>query len=300
MFKKIILFFFLSFTFFASAEIFDATNNHPNKPDVNFEKIVVVGVWDIWKQKINGEWPAPGVLSNKFGSIFDFEGGNISSEDVNYVCINIEHYKDDKGKILKGGKELADALIPIVKQFKEVYGERFKVGIYSMVPERAFWPATGIAHPKDLGRRQDYFDWYDRNKSMQRLVDEVDAIFPSLYTFYGLREQWQRYAFENIYQSRQFLGGKEVIPILMPTYHDKGDKALRNTPIEHDFFSMQIDFVLSMTNKVIIWSGPNYDWSNKEWVDKYLAKIEKSKQEYEDETQRNFLRKVIIYLQSLY
>ena len=154
-----------------------------------------------------------------------------------------------------------DWLIQIIQWMKDELPDR-KIGYYLLLPERKYW--TALADPAS----DKYKDWQARNRSPQRLrlAEHVDAIFPSLYTFYNDPAGWTAYARANIAEARVY--GKPVYPVLWPQYHTGGAQPteLRGTNISASFWQQQLITAGTNADGVIIWGGYKTTWDeNADW-----------------------------------
>jgi hypothetical protein len=169
------------------------------------------------------------------------EAKNIPAGSI--VCIDIEHL--DVGK-------LRQVAILIKKNAPNI-----KIGFYG-IPAREYW--TSLAD-KDS---QEYRNWIKNNDQYAPLIKEVDVLFPSLYTFYPLPWQWERYAIENIRQAKKY--GKPVYPFLWPQYHDS--TILKGTYIYGDLWRLELETCYKYAEGLVIWGGWDLiAWKREEWKD---------------------------------
>jgi hypothetical protein len=122
-----------------------------------------------------------------------------------------------------------------------------KVGLYDVLPGRDYWRAMG---PRGGAA---YRSWEHQIDVAQPIVAHVDALFPSLYTFYSDQAGWVRYATENLRQARRIAAGKPVYCFLWPQYHDSSD-----TPfalLSGDYWRLQLDTCRKLADGVVIWGG---------------------------------------------
>lgn len=121
-----------------------------------------------------------------------------------------------------------------------------RFGYYGVPPIRDYWRA--IQAPDAKGHQA----WLAENDALAVLTEDVDAVFPSLYTFYEDREGWVKYALANIKEARQY--GKPVYPFLWMQYHDSHKERKREF-IEPDFWRLQLETCLKHADGVVIWGG---------------------------------------------
>ena len=112
-------------------------------------------------------------------------------------------------------------------------------------------------------RDASYEDWIKGNERLNELADHVDAVFPSLYTFYNNPAGWEKYAIENLKEARK--SGKPVYAFLWPTYHNSSAE-LNGTHIDGLFWRKQLDICKQYVDGVVIWGGWQVKWDPQfEW-----------------------------------
>lgn len=157
------------------------------------------------------------------------------------VCMDIEHLNADKLK------EVA----LLVKK----YAPQAKIGFYG-IPMREYWASIA-----DKNSRQ-YKDWVKKNEQYAALINEVDILFPSLYTFYPFSAQWEKYAIENIKQAKIY--GKPVYPFLWPQYHDS--TILKGSYINGDLWQLELETCYKYADGIVVWGGWDMNaWKAEDW-----------------------------------
>ncbi|MGX9120276.1 hypothetical protein ACWTU6_26965 [Mesorhizobium sp. BHbsci] len=158
-----------------------------------------------------------------------------------------------------------------------------KLGLYSVLPLRDYWRAIGHQGPVALD------GWKQQNTTIaSSLIPHVDALFPSLYTFYDDKVGWLAYAQANIREARRISQGKPVYCFLWPQFH----KSLsgRNTTrpfLPGDFWYAELDTCRKLADGIVIWGtmrgGPSYGpekWDEKaEWWQatlKFLGELDRT------------------------
>ncbi|TIO29569.1 hypothetical protein [Mesorhizobium sp.] len=117
-----------------------------------------------------------------------------------------------------------------------------KLGLYAVLPIRDHWRATGHEGAVALD------DWKQQNTTIaSSLVPHVDALFPSLYTFYGDKDAWVAYAQSNIKEARRISQGKPIYCFLWPQFH----KTLAFLP--GDLWYTQLDICRRLADGIVIW-----------------------------------------------
>lgn len=126
-------------------------------------------------------------------------------------------------------------------------------GLYGTVPIPDYWRATsGPMSPQFLAWRTD-------NDRLAQIVEHVDALYPSIYTYYSDRQAWVAYAKAQIAEARRLAKGKPVYGFLWPLYHNEGNELLGPRPIEPDYWDLQLTTIAQHADGVVIWGG----WGDK-------------------------------------
>ncbi|MEQ1793394.1 MAG: hypothetical protein ABL970_04305 [Nitrospira sp.] len=127
-----------------------------------------------------------------------------------------------------------------------------RIGLYGTVPLPDYWRA--IRDPRSL----DYRSWQQDNDRLEAIVTQVDALFPSLYTFYPDRQGWVIYATAQIREARRKANGKPVYAFLWPQYHES-NLLLSHRPLDPEYWELQLKTVSDQADGVVIWGG----WGDK-------------------------------------
>lgn len=131
-----------------------------------------------------------------------------------------------------------------------------KLGLYAVLPIRDYWRAIGHHGSVALD------DWKQQNTNIaSSLIPYVDALFPSLYTFYGDKDAWIAYAQSNIGEARRISQGKPVYCFLWPQFH----KTLAFLP--GDLWYAQLDTCRRLADGIVIWGtiGSNSPYRPAKW-----------------------------------
>lgn len=123
-----------------------------------------------------------------------------------------------------------------------------RIGLYGTVPLPDYWRA--IREP----RSAEYRSWQQDNDRLGPIVAQVDALFPSIYTFYPDRQGWVVYAVAQMREARRKANGKPVYAFLWPHYHES-NVLLRHQPIDPDYWELQLRTVYAHADGVVIWGG---------------------------------------------
>ncbi len=171
-----------------------------------------------------------------------------------------------KGKYLIIDNEAWDLIKDMDKYIQEILwmkdeNPEIKVGYYGGPPLRDYWaPVLYLNHPSNATYRQKYNDWKANNNSLARLAAYVDAIFPSIYTFYDNQTGWEMYATENIKEALQY--GKPVFPFIWPRFEN--GQYTDGRPLPPAYWRAELDLVKRLgADGVIVWDGGSpLAWDN--------------------------------------
>jgi len=120
-----------------------------------------------------------------------------------------------------------------------------RLGFYNVPPVGTYWPI--IKH--DGG---EFSDWMLANRALDPLAARVDALFPSLYTFYNERAGWLAVAKGILAEARRY--GKPVYPFLWSQFHDSNDR-LAGQAVPNDFWAEQLRFCRENADGVVLWGA---------------------------------------------
>jgi hypothetical protein len=121
-------------------------------------------------------------------------------------------------------------------------------GIYGTVPIPDYWRA--IRDPTSA----EFQSWQQDNDRLEGISDRVDALFPSIYTFYPDRQGWVTYAIAQIAEAKRKAKGKPVYAFLWPQYHES-NRLLGLRPLDPDYWELQLNTVYQHADGVVIWGG---------------------------------------------
>ena len=165
-----------------------------------------------------------------------------------YLVLDIEHWEVGKKTTVANRARSRDRYIATARLFKRELPE-IPIGYYSILPIRDYWRVQGSR------TSEKYRQWLSENDQIKAMGDEVDALFPSLYTFYPKVDGWVRYATENLLLARELAGDKKVICFLWPRYH-VSNRLLKKTFIDGDYWRTQLDTCHALADGIIIWDSP--------------------------------------------
>lgn len=149
-----------------------------------------------------------------------------------------------------GSGENIQLYIDVIKWMRDG-GYQKPLSFYGSLPIRDYWRAQkGPANPG-------YRDWQLDNNRLNGIVDQVDALYPSLYTFYDNEEGWTKYAAENIAEARRIAGGRPVYVFLWPQYHDSA-RGLAYQFLPPDFWMKEMQVAGRLADGFVIWGGRDF------------------------------------------
>jgi hypothetical protein len=146
-----------------------------------------------------------------------------------------------------------DMLVRIGQVFRSAAPGR-KIGFYGMLPVFAYWPVNGADPAAGIAT------WRGQNDAMRALEPKVDLLFPELYTYYEDREGWVRHARALICEARR-ISGKPVYAFIWPDY--AGGSAFQNTPVQADYWALQLDTLYDISDGIVIWDGWDFPKNRK-------------------------------------
>lgn len=219
--------------------VFDATL-YKNKPDLTDYGVRPITVWYESKLFVANQSPIampPEPLLHSLA--YDLRGS------VTPLVIDIERWP------ITGDPATVQST---VEKFKAVLtrvrsaAPDLLIGVYGTVPVYDYWRA--IFHPTSV----EFRSWQTDNDRLEKICDYVDALFPSIYTFYPDQEAWDVYARAQISEARRKAQGKPVYAFLWPQYHE-ANAALANRPVEPDYWELQLRTMRLYADGVVIWGG---------------------------------------------
>lgn len=157
-------------------------------------------------------------------------------------------------------------LIAVIEGLRKVRPD-MHFGYYGVIPERVYWPLVDSKmHNKKL-------EWSRLNDMAQGdFASHVDALFPSLYTFYEDSEGWKIYAEDLLQAARKFK--KPVYCYLWPQYHSS-NKKLGGTYISTEYWRLELETCFQYSDGIVIWNNePDKAWDpNAPWWKETVAFI---------------------------
>jgi hypothetical protein len=189
----------------------------------------------------------------------------------NVLVIDIEHWPVDIRKAKPSEVQESVAKLRQTVAWIRDESPELKLGFYEILPLRDYW--TPVQYRQAVERaphdaawarklpeyKAAYDAWQAANEHLRPLADDVDFVFPSLYTFYDDPAGWRMYAEANIEQAKRF--GKPVLPFLWMAYHES-NAALGGKLIDGTFWGTQLRTTRERAAGVVIWGGWQQRWDN--------------------------------------
>ncbi len=246
----------------AEFKIFDAVIGYKDKPvsiQKGFQKLEIIYDSALWGPKpgsfIGVTWP-PSEFSDADEKRIRGLARTWAQNKLDLVCLDIEVWP------VRGNDDVVQASIG---KFKKVISwireeaPNLKIGIYGAPPVRDVYRA--IQSPDSKA----YQDWATENQKLKPLADQVDVIFPSLYTMTKDPETWKSFAMANLQQAAQY--GKPVYAFVWPRYHDSM-RGLAWTFLPESYWEMELQTVKGKADGIVIWDwgkGVSWDETNSWW-----------------------------------
>jgi hypothetical protein len=156
-------------------------------------------------------------------------------------------------------RESIDKYATVLSWFREA-APGLPVGLYGIIPMIDYWraiePSTGSLHK----------EWVSDSERALSLVGLVDALFPSLYTFYVDRQGWVNYAVAQLLEAKRLASGKPVYVFLWPQYHNS-NAIVGERYLPAEYWKLELETVRKYADGVVLWGG----WAGNgpaEWDDK--------------------------------
>lgn len=209
------------------------------KPDLRSLGFVpIAGSGDLWRPGVSHE----NVDEVRIRSLF--EPLRASSE---YYYIDIENWplqsvSDDTRQ------RNVDKLTRVIELARST-APNLRLGLYGLLPGITYWPL--------LRHDDEYGDWLKINRVLDPLAKHVDAVFPSLYTFYDDPEGWKSYARQTLIEARRY--GKPVYPFLWPEFHDSNSE-LRGRELPSALWRAELELCADMADGMVLWGGWQLPW----------------------------------------
>jgi hypothetical protein len=145
----------------------------------------------------------------------------------------------------------------IIGWFKDE-APKLEIGFYDVAPLEGF-PVTG----HQPANNTELATWETANSYLIPFVTHLDALYPSLYTFYTDPEKWVAFAQRYISEAKRIGRGKPVRPFIWPQYHDVMRGPLAGTYIDYDYWMLQLTTIRDAgASGIIFWGGYQTPWDD--------------------------------------
>ncbi len=212
--------------------------DRPTSQQMGFERVRVIYAVELWQPGQSRDEPIEAQVRAVARKI----------PKGSFVSVDIEHW-DVAGE---RASENIRKLIQVITWLRQE-NPTLVLGYYGLLPIREYWKA--IRGPGHASYRQ----WIENNKRLEELAEHVDALFPSLYTFYPDQDGWERYAIANLKQARRF--NKPVYPFVWPQYHPS-NKKLKHQYVSGAYWARQLRVCRRHADGLVIWGGWKQAWND--------------------------------------
>jgi hypothetical protein len=161
----------------------------------------------------------------------DYETWPLTGATPSVIAANVRNYSRVA--------EIARATLP-----------KARFGFYGVMPCREYWGLVNQIRDRLRG-------WKECNQQGDDIAPRVDAVFPSLYTFYNDPKSWDIYARGMIEEARRY--HKPVYVFLWPEYHPS-NSLLKGTNVGPQFWRHQLEFCRGLADGIVIWGGWQEEW----------------------------------------
>lgn len=257
-------------------KVFDSTL-YKNKPDlrahgIQFLKTLYAG--SIWGKSHPLQEPPPKKRVKEFLA---------QKKDLTeLIVLDVEQW-DLKGSDFQTSRNLGK-IAQTINIFRELEPRR-QFGIYGIVPVRDYHC------PQKKTFHRCWEKWRNQNARLIPIINDVDAIFPSLYTFYTDQQGWRKYAIAQIAAAREIAPDKKVYVFLWPQFH-QSNKLRGYEYLGDEYWQLQLDTAFDYADGVVIWGGWDFkngrqaDWGDgpawwrvsQQWINRKLLSGARSKQ----------------------
>ena len=235
-----------------------------------------------WKFSLdNNVHPTPGPVASELG--VRALARDVTDAGINLVIFDNETWHFD---VRFYSRQQVDKSIADMRQaIGWLRDERpqLKVGIYGYMSQSDDYAATiWSGDIQNLAQTDPWYaaslpkfaeriaDWQATSDYLSPLANDVDYMFPALYTGTTDPNSWADVARNTIEDSRRY--GKPVIPFIWPYYHEGIGNSLGGTELPQGYWQRQLDTVRDFADGAVIWNQ-HAVIGNEPWVASTLAKV---------------------------
>lgn len=248
--RGVFLFFILfNVTVSHAFDVFDGTL-YRNKPNLSTYHIQPTSI--VYEESI-----FPNATSKKLPDKSSVErvSRSLQGATKKVVIVDIERWP------LKGNTvEVRIAVDNYVKYMKLLRSFRIpsiSIGYYGNLPVTDY--GSSLAQTSSTV----YKNWQKVNDQVKPMVNTVDVLYPSVYTFNNDQLNWRRYAIAQIAEARRIAPGKPVVAFIWPQFHGASNGAIRYKYIPAAFWRQQLELMYRIADGVVIWGGYNQQWDSR-------------------------------------
>ena len=225
-------------------KVFDATL-YANKPDLSLHGLTPITV--VYPDSFGRDWYRQDHQGLPRKEVVHSVANSVQAKGTP-VVLDIEHWRvwGDKRVIQENLKKY----MTILEWMKDAV-PTLSIGYYGLPPLRNYGAAQSGLITGELKA------WMWGNDQLKPLADAVDALYPSLYTFYEDRAGWRKFAAAQIAEARRYNAEKPVCVFLWPQYHEI-NKTLAGTYLPEDYWRLELQTARELADGIVIWGG----WGN--------------------------------------
>lgn len=135
----------------------------------------------------------------------------------------------------------------VLRWFREA-APSLRLGYYGTIPVPDYWRAIQGTTSAEFKA------WQQDNDRLSLIAQDVDVLFPSIYTFYADRQGWVTYAIAQISEARRKASGKPVYAFIWPQYHES-NTLLGGQFLDADYWELELLTVRQYADGIVIWGG---------------------------------------------
>jgi len=228
---------------------------YSGKPDTRVRGLVpITWVGDLWRPAISKDSVDEAQVRSIFARLSHSHG---------FYYLDIENWPLDRSA---GERQQSIAKLTQVIDLARRTAPHARLGFYGVLPGITYWPL--------LRHDQRYDEWLATNRQLDGLATHIDAVFPSLYTFYEDIEGWQSYARQTLTEARRY--GKPVYAFLWPEFHDSTPRRGEQIPVA--YWRTELELCGEMADGVVLWGGWGQHWQeDAAWWQESLSFIRRLK-----------------------
>jgi hypothetical protein len=224
------------------------------KPDLRIYGLTpILGSGDLWRAGVSRDDVDPVRLAAIFQSLKDSDG---------YYYLDIERWPLENVAPEVRAQNVAKLTHAI--SIARANAPHLHIGFYGLLPGITYWPL--------MRHDEAYLRWKQSNAALDVLAPSVDAVFPSLYTFYDDPAGWASYARQTLVEARRY--GKPVYAFIWPEYHDS-NPVLGGQMVPSEAWRAELELCFALADGVVIWGGSQHHWdANAPWWTQTLAFVQ--------------------------